>query len=313
VNRNLLTRMGTASAVVAVLVAAVFIVLVLAVRDQQASSERAGRRRPDRGLRGRRRARDPPRRKPARRRPIDRRLLAQLRADPDLAGETPNVQAALSAVPGTGRAGRTRAIVRLEALTDDVRRAAGRRRSEADAAARRAVVVGFVGLAASGLLMALLAGYLRRAVVLPLRGVAHAARQMAAGDLSARVTEGGDAEPADLARSFNRMATSLQQAQDQLREENQATSAQARISRAVLDATPDPTGLFGPAGEVLLENAPMAALREELGELLTPAGENLDRERRDELVLGERTLLRYAAPVRDSTYARMGRLSSCAT
>jgi len=308
VNRNLLTRMATASAVVAVLVAAVFIVLVLAVRDQQASSDRAGRAEQivDAAvaaeiavLRGVSRAR---------REIVDQQLIRRLRADPDLGGEAPNVAAALNAVPGSGRPGRTRAIARLEALSRDVRLAADRRRAEADSAARRAVAAGFVGLVASALLMGLLAAYLRRAVVLPLRRVAHAAAQMAGGDLSARVTEGGDAEPADLARSFNRMAGSLQQAQEQLREENQATSGQARISRAVLDATPDPTGLFGPAGEVLLENAPMTTLREELGELLTPQGENLDRESRDELVHGERTLLRYAAPVRDSTHARMGRL-----
>src|SRR4051794_22455015 len=41
VNRNLITRMGTASGVVAALVAAVFAVLVTAVRDQRSSTDAA--------------------------------------------------------------------------------------------------------------------------------------------------------------------------------------------------------------------------------------------------------------------------------
>src|SRR6202034_1112623 len=65
---------------------------------------------------------------------------------------------------------------------------------------------------------------------------------------------------------------------------------QARINRAVLDAAPDPIGLFGLDGEVVVENAPMSAVRPLLS---VDPSEDPWTELRDELALGERIFARY--------------------
>lgn len=77
----------------------------------------------------------------------------------------------------------------------------------------RVVVIGAVaGLVLGGLT----AWWLARRVLRPLARLTDATRQVAAGDLSARVAEPGDAELADVARSFNRMAATLERV-EQLR------------------------------------------------------------------------------------------------
>jgi signal transduction histidine kinase len=85
---------------------------------------------------------------------------------------------------------------------------------------------------------------------------------------------------------------------------------QARINRAVLDATPDPVGLFSVDGRLVVQNEPMAVLAAEVGgdALADGPGGDLDREIRDEVRVGPRTYLRYAGPVRDGSGARMGRV-----
>jgi len=93
---------------------------------------------------------------------------------------------------------------------------AERRRSEAEDNARAAVVVGIVGLVASVLLVLAFAGYLSRAAVSPIRRVVAGARRLATGDLSSRVQESGSAEAAELGRSFNAMAGSLESGRDEL-------------------------------------------------------------------------------------------------
>jgi signal transduction histidine kinase len=81
------------------------------------------------------------------------------------------------------------------------------------------------------------------------------------------------------------------------------TVRQASIARAALEANPDAIGLFGPGGEVLLENAPMTALRAELeaGGWRAPFDERRSTGR-DEVALSgerERTYARFTAPVED--------------
>jgi signal transduction histidine kinase len=61
------------------------------------------------------------------------------------------------------------------------------------------------------LLIVLFAGYLTRAIVKPVRGVAAMAGRLAGGDLGVRVPERGIAEIGVLEHSFNTMAGSLQQ------------------------------------------------------------------------------------------------------
>ena len=217
-NRNLITRMGTASGVVAALVAAVFAVLVTAVRDQRSSTDAARTSQMvinaatqvrqdlltvDLGARGHLGA--APDVVAARRdlaRQLRVRLPALVAADAAPAAEVRRLVAA----PGT--AARQRLVDQLIATEQQT---ADARRRDADHKASQAIALGIGGLIGSALLIALLTTYLTRYIVVPVRRTARAARRLAAGDLSARVAEEGDAEPVELARSFNTMADSLQE------------------------------------------------------------------------------------------------------
>jgi signal transduction histidine kinase len=227
VNRNLITRMGIASGVVAALVAAVFAVLVTAVRDQRASTGRA--RDADRisttAIELRRAITQ-----------IDLGVRGRLESDADVRAARASVPSLLVSLdqliesdqrPRTrlfaGRARRylddpssVRATTLqgdLAAIIDRERVTADTRRSEADEKADLAVALGIVGLVGSAALIALLTTYLTRYIVVPLRRTVGAAQRLSQGDLSARVAEDGDAEPIELARAFNQMAASLEEAE----------------------------------------------------------------------------------------------------
>jgi signal transduction histidine kinase len=229
VNRNLITRMGTASGVVAALVAAVFAVLVTAVRDQRSSTERARQSEQvsaaavevrlaitqlDLGVRGRI-ARAPDVRLARRQLPV---LLTRL--DGLVSTETlqrSRVHALQGEVDRYLADPRTVAASDLEGAVEQViateRTTADARRSDADRKARQAIALGIGGLIGSSLLIALLTTYLTRYIVVPLRRTVRAARRLTLGDLSARVVEEGDAEPVELAHAFNTMAASLQESE----------------------------------------------------------------------------------------------------
>lgn len=217
-NRNLITRMGTASGVVAALVAAVFAVLVTAVRDQRSSTDAA--RQSQQVINA---ATD------VRQDLITLNLArrGQLNGAPDVAAARTQLDRLLSQrLPELVKGNNTQSarIVELAGPTDNTNRRrlvdqiitteqanADSRRSDADHKAKQAIALGIGGLIGSALLIALLTTYLTRYIVVPLRRTARAARQLAAGNLSARVKEEGDAEPVELARSFNTMADSLQE------------------------------------------------------------------------------------------------------
>src|SRR5207244_4978007 len=59
-----------------------------------------------------------------------------------------------------------------------------------------------------------------RAIARPVRGAALASRNLARGDLSTRVGESGSGEVAELAKSFNTMAGSLEESRDELESQN---------------------------------------------------------------------------------------------
>jgi signal transduction histidine kinase len=229
VNRNLITRMGTASGVVAALVAAVFAVLVTAVRDQRASTERARQSEEvsaaavevrrnitqlDLGIRGHI-ANAPDVRQARAQLP---RLLVHLN---DLVKDEPLQRNRVNALEGElGTYMRDPAAVAapdleraVEQLITTERATADARRSDADHKAKQAIALGIGGLVGSSLLIALLTTYLTRYIVVPLRRTVKAARRLTLGDLSARVVEEGDAEPVELARAFNQMAASLQESE----------------------------------------------------------------------------------------------------
>src|SRR3954447_19084287 len=183
---------------------------------------------------------------------------------------------------------------RLRSLHADEAGRAVDERSRASDGERRATVLAIAGLGGSAALIFLLTAYLAQYIVVPLRRVGSAAQRLADGDLSARVIEEGDAEPVELARSFNQMAASLEQRSAEL-------ARRVRINDAVLDATPDAIGLYGRDGDVVLQNAPM----EELG---PGDGFRSETELRDEIARDGRLLARFATPVYDHAGALLGQL-----
>ena len=228
-NRNLITRMGTASGVVAALVAGVFAILVTAVRDQRASTDRARQseqvsaaavelRRAitqvDLGARGN--LESAPDVRLARGQlpglldqleslvvdePLQKRRVVVLQREVEQYLASPRNASAIELERG------------VEQLIKTERATADRQREDADSKAKQAIALGIGGLVGSALLIALLTTYLTRFIVVPLRRTVKAARRLTLGDLSARVTEEGDAEPVELARAFNLMAASLQESE----------------------------------------------------------------------------------------------------
>jgi signal transduction histidine kinase len=137
-------------------------------------------------------------------------------------------------IPLVATAGQDPSAARTDAATDEGRRRtntirtefdqfvaseqglAAARQQRSDGAARRAMVASAAGLAGSVLLTVLFAGYLTRAIVQPVRQVAAMAGRLAGGDLGVRIPERGIAEIGVLERSFNTMASSLEQSRSEL-------------------------------------------------------------------------------------------------
>lgn len=116
------------------------------------------------------------------------------------------------------------------------------REDRSDAAARRAIVAGVVGLAGSIVLILIFSGYLTRQIVLPVRRAAVMAGRLADGDLGTRMPESSIGEIGALERSFNTMASSLERSRAELaasRRRIVAASDQTRrwIERDLHDGT----------------------------------------------------------------------------
>jgi signal transduction histidine kinase len=120
------------------------------------------------------------------------------------------------------------------------------REDEADADARRAVIVAAVGLVGSVLLILLFGGYLVRAVTLPVRRAAAMAGRLAGGDLATRMPEAGAGEIGALERSFNTMAGSLEKSRDELRMLADEQAALRRVATLVARGVP-PAEIFDAA------------------------------------------------------------------
>jgi signal transduction histidine kinase len=84
----------------------------------------------------------------------------------------------------------------------------------------RALTLGVGALVGSALLILLFGVYLARSTARPVRAVAMAAGQVAEGDLSVRLAQGGPGEVGALIASFNRMAGQLERGRDELQEQN---------------------------------------------------------------------------------------------
>jgi CHASE3 domain sensor protein len=143
---------------------------------------------------------------------------------------------------------------RLDRLIATERYLLNHRRNAATASGRRAVFLGLGGIIASVLLILAFTAYLARQIVVPLRRSVSAAREVAAGNLPARVPEGGPGELGVLAEAFNSMAGSLEANHEQLAAHNAELARRAGINHAVLEATSEAIVLFDPTGKPVLTN-----------------------------------------------------------
>jgi signal transduction histidine kinase len=121
----------------------------------------------------------------------------------------------------------------FDGLVAAERRLSRARQDRSDRDARVAIVATVVGLGGSVLLIAVFAGYLTRAIVLPVRRAAAMAGRLAGGDLSTRMPETGVAEIGELERSFNTMAGSLEASRDELRQLAEEQAALRRVATLV--------------------------------------------------------------------------------
>ena len=103
------------------------------------------------------------------------------------------------------------------------------RKEFADAKASHAIELGVAGLALSSALILLFGFYLARSIARPVREAAEGATELAAGDLTRRLSQSGPGEVGELTTAFNRMAESLQRAHDELEEQNRQLRDSERL------------------------------------------------------------------------------------
>jgi signal transduction histidine kinase len=138
-------------------------------------------------------------------------------------------------------------------------------RQRADRQETYAIVLGAFGLGSSLLLIAVFGVYVARRVVGPIRRVAGATQRLAAGDLSERVGEGGSDEIGELGRNFNRMAESIETAQEELAGQNNDLARLTTVLRGVLDSTVDGIALTDLDGNIQIVNRPLQKFVDDVG------------------------------------------------
>jgi signal transduction histidine kinase len=162
-----------------------------------------------------------------------------------------------------------RRIARVRGLIDPFvtrqNAAVTRDRERVASSEHNAKVVAFVGAGIRIALFAAVLTYLLRSLIVPLRRVALATGELAAGRLGVEVPEGGAGEVGELARSFNEMSRSVGAAQRTLAEQNVDLERLANVLRAILDSTVDGILLSDADGNVQLANRPVINLTRDLG------------------------------------------------
>jgi signal transduction histidine kinase len=161
-------------------------------------------------------------------------LVAAARRDPA------SVRTATAIVEGKRRLDAIRA--EFDGFVATEQSLAKARQSQSDTAVNRAILAAAAGLAGSIILIVVFAGYLGRAIVLPVRRAAAHADRLAGGDLGARLPERSPGEIGVLERSFNSMAGSLQESREELAASRARIVAAAdqerrRIERDLHDGT----------------------------------------------------------------------------
>ncbi len=126
--------------------------------------------------------------------------------------------------------------VQFDRFTETERALVTARQDSADSDARRAIVIGTVGLAGSIVLIVLFAAYLMRALGRPVRRAAGMAGRLAGGDLEVRMPETGVGEIGDLERAFNAMGRSLETSRDDISRLLEEQAALRRVATLVAQA-----------------------------------------------------------------------------
>ena len=93
--------------------------------------------------------------------------------------------------------------------------------SSADRERDRAIALAVTALVVCAFLIVIFGLYLARSTARPVRAVATAASNLAAGDLSTRLAEGGPGEVGELTDAFNRMAEELERGRAELESQNE--------------------------------------------------------------------------------------------
>jgi signal transduction histidine kinase len=118
---------------------------------------------------------------------------------------------------------------RLDAVLAGERRRATATAASAQAEARRALVLGFGGIAASVAMILLLGFYLTRSIARPVREVASEANRIARGELNVQLDERGPGEVGALKRAFRAMAADLAERQRALEDQNERLRESERL------------------------------------------------------------------------------------
>jgi signal transduction histidine kinase/CHASE3 domain sensor protein len=140
---------------------------------------------------------------------------------------------------------------------------------------RYGVAVGVAGIVVTILLFIASIGYFLRSAIAPIRRIAVATEEVAAGGLGVEVPERGAGEVGSLATAFNEMSRSLAGQQRELAEQNVDLERLANVLRAVLDSTVDGILLSDADGNVQLANRPVITLTRDFG--MTFEGPVVDR------------------------------------
>ncbi len=141
-------------------------------------------------------------------------------AHPVLGIARQNLQAARQATKeeGTFRIDEMQSEFRSFLAHENVRTSS--RKRSADAKTSHAIELGVAGLTGSAILILLFAIYLARGIARPVTEAAAGAGQVAAGDLSIRLSQKGPGEVGELTTSFNEMAERLESTRDELEDQN---------------------------------------------------------------------------------------------
>ncbi len=200
-----------------------------------------------------------------------------------------------------------RAIDReLDAVLAQERAARTDRRESATGLAEIAQILGVVGIATTFVCAIGFLIYIRAAILKPLRGVADAARALAAGDLGARVAgHGGFGEVRELARTFDGMAASLEESRTALERQNAELAAQsaelAATARTAREAQRVKEDFFALVSHEL--RTPLTAIVGYLELVLSNDGAALPEEHAHHLAIVDRNAQRLLRLVGDLLFA----------